>query len=150
MVDPLPSPPARLSYAEVTLQFSRIIPGELLRGFVPAYHFRILNEDGTDTGHINFRVGDTEHVWLCAGHIGYEVLEPFRGCGYALKACRAIAPFVRTLFSTVIITSDPDNHASIRIIERLGACFLDETLVPPQDPHYQRGSRIKRRYRWML
>jgi tagatose 1,6-diphosphate aldolase len=66
----------------------------------------------------------------------------------AFQACRAIAPFVRSFYSTVIITSDTDNQASIRTIERLGASFVDEIAVPPHDPQYQRGSRGKRRYRW--
>lgn len=49
---------------------------------------------------------------------------------------------------TLSFDGDPDNHASMRIIERLGASFVDEVAVPPHDPHYQRGSRSKRRYRW--
>jgi tagatose 1,6-diphosphate aldolase len=49
----------------------------------------------------------------------------------------------------VTITCDPDNLASIRTIERLGASFADEVPVPPHDPHFQRGSRSKRRYRWI-
>jgi hypothetical protein len=36
----------------------------------------------------------------------------------------------------------------MRTIERLGASLIDEVAVPPHDPHYQRGSRSKRRYRW--
>jgi predicted acetyltransferase len=65
-----------------------------------------------------------------------------------LQACHAIAPFVRSIYRSVTITCDPDNLASRRTIERLGAKFVDEVAVPPHDPHYQRGSRIKRRYRW--
>jgi hypothetical protein len=38
--------------------------------------------------------------------------------------------------------------ASRRTIERLGAEFIDEVPVPEHDPHYARGSRIKRRYLW--
>jgi predicted acetyltransferase len=142
------NPPETLSSGDVLLRFVRVMPGEPSRGFVPFYNFRILAADGSDVGHINFRVGDTEHIRVSAGHIGYEILEPFRGHGYALQACRAIAPFVRSLYSAVTITCDPDNHASRRTIERLGASFIDEVSVPPNDPHYQRGSRLKRRYTW--
>jgi tagatose 1,6-diphosphate aldolase len=130
------------------LHFVRVIPGDPTRDFVPAYHFRILAADGLDVGHINFRVGDTEHVRVCAGHIGFEIGEEFRGRGYALQACRAIAPFVRSVYESVTITCDPDNLASISIVEKLGANFTDEVPVPAHDPHYQRGSRSKRRYRW--
>ena len=142
------TPPDILSFGQVRLHFVRVIPGEPSRDFVPAYHFRILVADGSDVGHINFRVGDTEHVRVCAGHIGFEVGEQFRGHGYAFEACRAIAPFVRSIYEAVTITCDPDNVASVRTIERLGAKFTDEVSVPAHDPHYQRGSRRKRRYRW--
>ena len=123
--------------------------GEVARGFVPFYHFHILNSEGVVVGHINFRVGDTDHITLCAGHIGYEVLESFRGRGFALRACRAIAPFVRSVYTAVILTSDLDNAASLRTIEKLGAKFLDEVPVAPHEPAYQRGSRRKKRFRWL-
>jgi tagatose 1,6-diphosphate aldolase len=145
---PLPEPTGNLSFDQVSLQFVEIVPGNPQYGFVPYYHFRILTADQPDVGHINFRVGETEHVLNCAGHIGYGIREQFRGHSYALQACCAIAPFVRTIYSSVIITSDPDNHASLRTIERLGAVFINEVPVPPYDPHYQRGSRTKRRYQW--
>lgn len=148
-MDNLPPPPSEtLCFGEVVLCFSRVVPGDPSRGFVPCFHFRIHAADGADIGHINFRVGDTEHVRVCAGHIGFEVVESFRGHGYALQACRAIAPFVRSVSNTVTITCDPDNLASRCTIERLGALFVDEVAVPAHDPHYQRGSRTKRRYTW--
>ncbi len=146
----LPVPPADLSYGRVWLRFVEVIPGEPERGLVPYYHFRILTLDGSDVGHINFRVGGTEHVLLYAGHIGYEIEEEFRGHRYALQACRAIAPLVRSIYREVILTCDPDNVASRHTIERLGGEFMDEVSVPPRDPHYARGSRSKRRYRWDL
>jgi tagatose 1,6-diphosphate aldolase len=145
---PLPNPPDRLSSGWVLLRFAGIMPGDPSRGLVPFYHFRIIAKEGTDVGHINFRVGDTEHVRVCAGHVGYEILEAHRGHGYALRACRALAPFVASLYETVTITCDPENQASRRTIERLGASFVDEVPVPPHDPQYQKGSRWKRRYRW--
>ena len=147
-VEPLPNPPENLSFGHVRLQFSRIVPGDVPRGLVPYYHFRIIAADGTDVGHINFRVGDTEHVRLCAGHVGYEIIGTFRGRGFALQACRALAPFVRSFYKSITLTSDPDNYASIRTIEKLGARFIDNVVVPSHDPHYQSGSRSKKRYLW--
>src|SRR5690242_13754552 len=90
----LPVSPETLVFDAVTLLFAKYMPGEPSRGFVPYYHFRILAADGSDAGYINFRVGDTEHVRVCAGHIGFEVAESFRGHGDALQACRAVAAFV--------------------------------------------------------
>lgn len=143
------TPPETLFFGRVRLHFVRIIPGDPSRDFVPAYHFRIWLAGDRDVGHINFRVGDTEHVRVSAGHIGFEICKAHRGHGYAFEACCAIAPFVRSVYDEVIITCDPDNLASRRTIERLGASFTDEIAVPEGDPHYQRGSRLKRRYRWV-
>ena len=142
-------PPPDLAAGAVTLRFERIVPAEPEKGLVPFYHFRILVKD-TDVGHINLRIGDTEHVRLYAGHIGYQVLEPFRGHNYALQACCALAPFVRSLYPSVIITANPENYASLRTIEALRTTFLDEVVVPDHDPHFASGNRIKRRYRWTL
>jgi len=148
--DFLPSPENPLSFGDIALLFVVVGSGDPSRGFVPYYHFRILTGDGTDVGHINFRVGDTDHVCSSAGHIGFEILEPFRGHGYARQACEAVAPFVRRFYEAVIITCDLENLPSRRTIEHLGAVFLDEVAVPPHDPHYQRGSRWKRRYSWTV
>ena len=126
----LPIPPDQLTFGKVSLRFERMLPGDPSRGMVPAYHFRILNPQRQDIGHINFRVGDTPHVRIAAGHIGFAINEPFRGHHYALQACQAIAPFVRQVYPAVTITCNPDNHASRRTIEKLGARFMDHYLSP--------------------
>jgi tagatose 1,6-diphosphate aldolase len=143
----LPEPPDGLEEREVTLVFAQLLPANPALGFVPSYHFRIRVE-GECVGHINLRIGSTEHVMICAGHIGYEIEEKFRGRSLALKACRALAPFARQMVPEAIITCDPDNMPSRITIERLGAEFLGEAPVPVDDPHYLRGSRFKRRYLW--
>src|SRR6266567_4244090 len=94
----LPVPPETLSYGEVILRFARVVFGDADRGFVPYYHFRILIPVEMDAGHINFRVGDTEHIRNCVGHIGFEIVEMFRGENFAWQACRALAPFVRSIY----------------------------------------------------
>jgi len=143
-----PQPPPDLTFGDVRLRFDRLAEADIKRGFVPCYHFRIF-ADGAEVGHVNFRIGDNEHIRLYAGHIGYEVLERFRGHGYAYKACLALAPFVRTFYQSVIITADPDNNPSLRTIQRLGAEFINEVPVPRNDPNF-RGSRAKRRFQWSL
>src|SRR5687768_5497702 len=143
----LPNPPTPLTSGDVTLSFSHIIPGDPARDFVPSYHFRVLVA-GHDIGHLNLRIGDTSHVRQSAGHIGFEIAPSFRGHRYALQACHALAPFAATFCRPFLITCDPDNPASRRTIELLGATFLDEVPVPPHDPHYTRGSRTKLRFQW--
>ena len=85
---------------------------------------------------------------LAAGHIGFEIREECRGRRFAYQACRAIEPFVKTIYPSVILTCDPGNAPSKKTIEKLGCAFIDESAVPADDPHYQRGSRTKLRYRW--
>ena len=144
----LPDPPRDLAHGEVRLELTRIVAGNRRKGLVPYYHFRVLLTDGTDAGHINLRVGDTEHVRMFAGHIGFAIGERHRGKGYAYQACRAIAPFVAALYERVTITCDPDNVPSVHTIERLGAIYIDTVEIPPHDPAYIQGARVKRRYHW--
>jgi len=141
-------PPARLAWGNVVLEFAQVVPADPVRELVPYYHFRILTENACDAGFINFRLGDSERIMLYAGHIGYEVFEPYRGNRLALAACQAIGPFVRTIYESVIITCNPDNEPSRRTIELLGGRFLNEIPVPPEEPAYISGSRAKRRYDW--
>ncbi len=141
--------PAELTFEDVTLRYHKTIPGDPTRGLVPSHRFKIIFAH-KDVGHISFKVGDTSHIRFVAGHIGYEVRKPFRGLGLAYKACRALSPLVRQLYESVIITVNPDNRPSIRVIEKLGACFLEQVTVPKQDPAYEHGARRKLRYRWTL
>jgi predicted acetyltransferase len=142
--------PSDLESGPVVLSFEKIVTPESDGELVPFYHFKITCRDGTIVGHINFRVGDTRHIRLCAGHIGFEILPQHRRHSYSLHACRALAPFIRKHYERVILTVDPDNVASTRTIEKLGARFVDEIEVPPDDPSYAGGARRKRRYEWTL
>ena len=144
----LPAAPLSTVFDDIRVVFVSITEGDLQRGFVPGYHFRILNASGLDVGHLNFRVGDTEHVRLAAGHLGFAIADEHRGNRYASKACLALAAWIASFNEPLWITTDPDNLPSIRSIERIGGVFIDEVDVPRGDPHYLRGSLRKKRYRW--
>ena len=63
------------------------------------------------------------------GHIGYSVVPWKRGRGYATEALRMILIEARSVgLGRVEITTDPDNFASQRVIERNGGTFV-ETFV---------------------
>lgn len=149
MDSPLPDPPRDiLRHEDVLVQFLRLTEGNEEKGFAPGYHFRVLISESVDVGHVNIRVGNSEHVTRCAGHVGFEIHPEHRGKKYSSKACEALARFISDALGSVIITTDPDNVASVKTIERIGGVLMDEVDVPPTDPHYARGSRQKRRYRW--
>ena len=72
------------------------------------------------------------------GHIGYAVVPWKRGRGYATEALRRILIEARAVgLARVEITTDPDNTASKRVIERNGGRFV-ETFINERfgpDPH---------------
>lgn len=144
----LPKTPDVLIHGPVELQFKKLTPADPLRGFVPYFHFQI-TAGGAEVGHINLRVGHTDHVRFYAGHVGFEVIPIHRGNRYAFHACLALAPLARSVLPELVFTCDPDNHASRRTIELIGASFIDEVPVPPEDPHYAHGSRSKQRFLWI-
>jgi predicted acetyltransferase len=117
---------------------------------VPFYHFEIIDTVETVVGHINFKVGNTNHIRQCVGHIGYEILPEHQGNSYSYFACNAIRPFVQKFYNKVILTCDPENTPSIKIIEKLNGKFLNEVIIPKHDPSYKGKFSKKRRYEWML
>src|SRR5579871_4662336 len=108
--------PEGLGYEQVTLRFDRFEPEDEDAGLSPMYVFKILDPSQTDVGHISFKVGDTWHITYAVGHIGYHIERGHRGHGYAYQACRALAPFAKTVYERLIITTHPSNAASIRTI----------------------------------
>ena len=111
------------------------------RGLVSFYHFRIFVEE-MDVGHINFRVGDTEHVRLCAGHIGYGILESFSGHGYALQGLPRARALCARCFNPM--SSSPLTRTTTRPCAPSNGSarsFLDEIPVAEHDPHYAHGAR---------
>ena len=144
----LPQAPETLRHGKVKLVFHQITEGNKEKGFIPGYHFKIFNDQAEEVGQLNFRVGETTHVKFAAGHIGYEITPKHRGNRYATDACLALAPWVAEVSASVLITVDPNNIASIKTIESIGATYLDEVDVPEGDPHYLRGSLRKKRYVW--
>lgn len=144
-----PDVPTDLECGPIRLRFDGIVRLNSLPELVPFYHFEISTEDRGIVGHINFRVGDTRHIRLCVGHIGYQLEPKHRGQAFSYYACLALSPFILRHYDDVILTTDPENSASIRTIERLGARFLEQIVVPKDDPAYLGGARLKRRYTWM-
>jgi predicted acetyltransferase len=96
--------------------------------------------DGDFCGSISLRwqAGTDALPLHVLGHIGYAVVPWKRGRGYASKALRQILVEARAGgLDRLEITTDPDNIASQRVIEKNGGRYLDtfvnESFGP--EPH---------------
>jgi predicted acetyltransferase len=127
-------------------------PAEPERGHVPAYECAIhRRSDGVRVGLISVRIGSTPWLDTFAGHLGYNVDPEHRGHRYAAEACRAIRPIARFHgMSRLWITTTPDNVASRRTCEILGAELVEIVDLPPGNDMYDRGERHKCRYLWAI
>jgi predicted acetyltransferase len=142
--------PTDLGSGPIRIRFKETVPGNAMLGLVLAHCFKVFEINGNEVGHINFRIGETRHVTMVAGHVGYAINSEYRGSSFSYYACIALAPFIRLYYDRIILTVDPDNTPSIRIIEKLGAIFINEIDVPLDDPAYAKGARRKKRYEWMV
>jgi predicted acetyltransferase len=99
-------------------------------------------------GSISLRIGQGVNLERYLGHIGYHVLPPARGHRFAERACRLLLPLARAHGQRQVwITCNPENLASRRSIERLGAAYVDTVPVPRDNALYSQGDRQKCRYR---
>ena len=135
---------------EIEVAVRAKLPGDSARGIVPSYDFdvRLPGRRGV-VGRVSLRVGNTKHLVMYGGHVGYGINERYRGNRYAAKACSLIRPVALDHgLETLWITCNPDNYASRRTCEILG-CELVEIVDLPEDTDmYRHGERQKCRYRW--
>ncbi len=113
----------------------------------PAYRFDILVR-GSRAGTISLRIGNDERMVRYAGHIGYGVNEEYRGHHLSERAVRLLLPLARAHgLDQVWIGCNPENAASCRTLERLGADYVETIAIPPDyERYYSRGEREKQRY----
>jgi tagatose 1,6-diphosphate aldolase len=116
----------------------------------PGYELAIVLA-GTQTriGTLLLRVDEGPGVIGFAGQLAYEIVEDQRGHGYAARACRLVAPLARLHLAVVWIMTAPDNFASRRTAEAIGAEYVDTRPVPPDSDIRALGIDQVRRYRWL-
>lgn len=118
--------------------------------FPPGYQLAIvLANTGTTVGTLLLRVDEGPGVIGFAGHLAYEIAEPYRGHGYAARACRLVAPLARLHLAVVWIMVAPGNLASRRTAESIGAEYVDTRTVPADSDLRDLDIDQVRRYRWV-
>lgn len=141
--------PGRLIDDDLELILYERDPGNSARGWVPAYKFMMTHVGtGVRLGRIDLRIGSVPDIVLYAGHIGYAVEPAHRGHHYAARSCRLLLPLAaRHGLNPLWITCNPDNYASRRTCELVGATFVEIVDLPRDNDMYREGERQKCRYR---
>lgn len=137
---------------EIFLQLISKSEGNEAKGFSPEFKFDIKLKNGCKRiGHINLRLGNSEKVIKYIGHIGYGIDQEYRGNKYASKACKVAQKiFIDHNMSKVIVTCNPENFASRKVCESIGAILINEVEVPPTSIAYSETEKRKCRYEWVL
>ncbi len=140
--------PGPLRDDSLELHLRRRQPAVPAKSYVPAYVFQMRHPETKQVmGGISLRVGNTEPIFY-GGHIGYRVEPSFRGQRFAARSCRLLLPLARRHgLNPVWITCNPENIASRRTCEILGARLVETVDVPEYSEIYLRGELRKCRYR---
>ncbi|MBR0385414.1 MAG: GNAT family N-acetyltransferase [Erysipelotrichaceae bacterium] len=115
------------------------------------YFYRIVS-CATDEhiGYCDLRTGHNLSLYYY-GNIGYRVFPPFRGHGYAYKACLLLFELARKLnMDYLLITASPENTPSVKTCEKLHGEYVETTDVPSWHPLYSMNEKVKTIYRYDL
>lgn len=116
-------------------------------GIDDGYTFDIFhNKPRRRIGYVSLRLGESPALYYL-GHIGYRIDAPYRGHGYAARACEMLIPFMRELqLKSVCITANPENTPSRKTCERIGCVLESIVAVPPAYRAVCSGAEYKCRY----
>lgn len=132
------------SHAEVVETFARQSRGEgLEEGWVPGTTLFLVHEERI-LGVANLRHRLTDHLLRFGGHVGFSVRPSERCRGHATRLLEGVKEYARDglEIDRMLVTCDPENAASERVIGKCGGVFEDETFYEPAE-------RSVRRY-WIL
>ncbi len=139
----------RISGPVVDLVMEQLVLPDEDNQYVPSYLYGIyLHRSFHRVGNCDLRVGENEELYY-AGNIGYRISPVYRGHHYAYEACRLLLDTAKEKgMKEVIITCSPENDASRKTIEKLGAVLIETIAVPPDHWLYQRGETVKSIYKY--
>jgi tagatose 1,6-diphosphate aldolase len=144
--------PGPLADGDLELVLAERAEADPALGHVPAYRFLLVRRAAGRVpevaGRIELRVGSTADLERYAGHVGYSVAPHHRGRRFAARALRLLFPLARSHgMERLWITCNPDNAASRRTCELVGARLVDTVPLPRGHVLRQAGDVEKCRYR---
>lgn len=121
-----------LSDGEIELRITSKVP-PTKSGFPPSYYYKIYKKDGNQlVGTAGIRLGITSRTEYL-GHIEYDIIESYRGNNYAAKAVQLLKQVaIKHELQDIIITSNVDNIASRKTIEKIGGTLQQIQKIPLQ------------------
>lgn len=129
------------------LELLEYVKDNLPNGFDPYWIYLIIVNQ-QEVGRIVLREGD-DYSRYFDGHISYHIEEEYRGHHYSYQACLLLRKYIDK--DHVIITCDPQNIASKKIIERLGCEFIERKLIPNNlKKLFHQREKEKLIYKWRL
>jgi len=123
--------PDELSFAEFLEELRNRARGRNLpEGWVPARRLWYVTDIGTILGELNLRDGLTPALEDYGGHIGYWICPSQRGKGHGTRMLALALGEARNLgLVRVLVTCDPENKASVRVIERNGGTLTSRSVA---------------------
>lgn len=136
---------------EIQLCLHNTVDGSPEKDWLPAYHFFICGRSGQKIGDCDLRIGHNDKTYY-GGNIGYSIQEEYRGHHYAGKACLLLFELARKHhMDYLIITCNPDNHASRKTCEYAGGRLIEIAVLPEDnDMRLEAGETEKCIYRFEL
>jgi len=144
-------PPGRLVDRELELVVMRTAAADPEKRHCPMYEFAMIHTHRrTMMVKIRLRIASARALRY-PGHIGYDVAPKYRGHRYAARSCQLLLPLARSHgLKAVWLTVNPENTASRKTCQLLGARYIETVRIPRDHELYHVCKRYCRRYRLSL
>lgn len=119
---------------------------------VPTIYYNIYrNVDNKKIGNIELRL-TADGINYYYGHIGYNILQDYRGNHYAYEACKVLFEIAKNefKFKEIIITCSPENLASYKTLIKLNGELVETVDVPKGTLLYTIGEKQKCVFKYSL
>ena len=119
---------------------------ELSLHYKDQYYFNVYDKEHNRIGECNLYLTNDKDVYYL-GNIGYEIFSQYQGHHYSEECSKLLIELANNIgVKEVILTANPNNLASLKIINRLGAKFIEVVKVPRKCVLYKQGDRYLERY----